>query len=80
VNIVERPFPSVGSKVRKFYGEGNPSSWLRFGEVLAAVENEAMLIKRWLPLKKRFVYEAITVSDWSLDVWEIRKGKHESPS
>lgn len=37
----KKPFPAVGSKIRMFFGKGHPNTWLRFGVVLAVVENEA---------------------------------------
>ena len=76
-----RPLPRVGARIKYEIDDHpkSPSTWLRAGVVLAVAEREAMLVRRWLPLKARYVYLAITIWEWQSDAYrEVKRRKAQA--
>ena len=63
-----RPFPEVGDRVRLDYGPDNHSTWPCAGEVRAIVDDEIMVVKRWIPGSKAHRWETFTRVQWH--VWK----------
>jgi hypothetical protein len=63
-----RDFPPVGARVSIDYGPENHATWPCSGEVRAIVDDEIMVVRRWVPSRKAYTHECFTVIQWH--VWK----------
>lgn len=61
-----RPLPKPGDKIRLDYGQDNPNTWAKWGEVRAVVDDDAIVALRWLPHLRRYHWELIERIKWSV--------------
>jgi hypothetical protein len=59
-----REFPPVGSRVRVDFGPGNPNTWRYAGEVRAIIDDEIMVVRRWVPKRRGYKYECVDCIWW----------------
>lgn len=45
----KKPLPAVGDRVTQDYGPTNPNTWPCAGVVRAVIDDECIVVKRWLP-------------------------------
>lgn len=65
----ERPLPAVGDRIRMFAGPSNPNNWMCAGEVRAIVDDRAIVVKRWFPVKRFHGYLVIDQLGWSIQAY-----------
>lgn len=60
-----RPLPAVGARIKLDCGPNTgPNSWPCAGVVLAIADGFAMLVRRWSPRRRGYVYEIIDRIAW----------------
>ncbi len=64
-----RPMPLTGDQVRKRFDEGNPNNWKHWGVVCAVVDDEVIVVRRWIPHRRGHYYQLIDSIEW----WVIRE-------
>lgn len=55
---------NVGEKLRKFITDGSPNNWFCSGKIVFVDgDDEVVLVKRWLPRKRRHIWTVHSFSE-----------------